>query len=112
MEDGQSGQHPGVVGLSSAPSPHSTLGHDEVAVDRRSQSDVDAADRVDVPEDQQHGPRHGLQHLHDLIEAVHRHVTHVGRLLSRQDVPQTQIPHVDGPLQQHLTEQEVLWTDQ
>ncbi len=85
------------------------LGHDEVAVDRSSQSDVDAADGVDVPEDQQHGPRHGLQHLHDLIKAVHGHVTHVWRLLSRQVVPQTQIPHVDRPLQQHLTEEKVFW---
>ena len=36
------------------------------------------------------------------------HVAHVGRLLSAQDVGQTQLPHVDGSLQQHLTEEEVL----
>lgn len=92
--------------------PHPPLCHDEVAVHRRSQSDVDAADGVDVPEDQQHGPRHGLQHLHDAVEAADGHVAHVGRLLSVQDVGQAQLVHVDGSLQQHLTEQEVLYTEQ
>lgn len=84
------------------------LGHDKVAVHRRPQSDVDAPHRVDVPEHQQHGPRHRLQHLHDALEAVDGHLTHVGRLLLAQDVGQTQLVHVDWLLQQHLAEEEVL----
>lgn len=87
---------------------HSPLGHEEVAVHRRSQCDVDASDRVDVAEDEQHGPRHRLEHLHDAVEAVAGHLAHVGRLLATQDVGQTQLLHVDGALQQHLAEQEVL----
>ena len=86
------------------------LCHDTVAVHRRSQRDVDASHCVDVPEHQQHGPRHRLQHLHDGPEAVHGHVAHVGRLLSAQDVGQSELPHVDRSLQQHLTEEEVLCT--
>lgn len=86
------------------------LGHDEVAVNRRAQRDVDAADGVDVAKDQQHGPRHGLEHLHDAVEAVDGHLAHVGCLLLTQDVGQAQLTHVDGPLQQHLTEEEVLYT--
>lgn len=87
---------------------HSPLGHDKVAVHRRPQRDVDAPHRVDVAEDEQHGPRHGLEHLHDAGEALGGHLAHVGRLLAAQDVGQAQLPHVDGPLQQHLAEQEVL----
>lgn len=90
---------------------HSPLGHDEVAIHRCPESNVDAAHRVDVAEDEQHGSRHGLQHLHDALEALAGHLTHVGVLLSAQDVGQAQLPHVDGPLQQHLAEQEVLFSD-
>lgn len=94
-------------------SPHSPLGHDEVAIHRRPEGDVDAAHRVDVAEDEQHGSGHGLQHLHDALEALAGHFAHVGVLLPAQDVGQAQLPHVDGPLQQHLAEQEVLfaWTE-
>lgn len=87
---------------------HSPLGHDEVAIHRRPQGDVDAAHCVDVAEDEQHGPRHGLQHLHDALETLAGHLAHVGRLLSAQDVGQAQLAHADGPLQQHLAEEEVL----
>lgn len=90
---------------------HSPLGHDEVAIHRCPESNVDAAHRVDVAEDEQHGSRHGLQHLHDALEALAGHLTHVGVLLSAQDVGQAQLLHVDGPLQQHLAEQEVLFSD-
>lgn len=88
---------------------HSPLGHDEVAIHWRPQSDVDAAHRVDVAEDEQHGTRHGLQDLHDALETLAGHFTHVGGLLPAQDVGQAQLPHVDGPLQQHLAEEEVLF---
>lgn len=87
----------------------SPLGHDEVAIHRRPQSDVDAAHCVDVAEDEQHGTRHGLQDLHDALETLAGHFAHVGGLLSAQDVGQAQLPHVDGPLQQHLAEEEVLF---
>lgn len=87
---------------------HQPLGHDEVTVHWRSQSDVDAADRVDVAEDEQHRSGHRLQHLHDALKALAGHFAHVGGLISIQDVGQAQLPHVDGPLHQHLAEQEVL----
>lgn len=86
----------------------SPLGHEEVAVDGRAQSDVDAAHRVDVAEHQQHGPRQGLQHLHHVVKVAGGHLAHVRRLLAAQDVPQAQLPHVDWPLQEHLAEQEVV----
>ena len=63
------------------------LGHEEVAIDGRAQSDVDAAHRVNVAEHEQHGPRQGLQHPHDVVEVVGGHVAHVRRLLPAQDVP-------------------------
>lgn len=87
---------------------HSRLGHDEVAIHRRPQGVVDAAHRVDVAEDEQHGAGHGPQHPHDALEALAGHLPHVGRLLPAQHVGQAQPAHVDGPLQQHLAEQEVL----
>lgn len=34
------------------------FGHDKVSVDWSPQSDVNASDRVNVSEHQQHGPRH------------------------------------------------------
>jgi len=86
----------------------SPLGHGVVSVHGCAQGDVDAAHGVEVAEHQQHGPGHGLEHLHDALEAVQRHVLHVGRLLAAQHAGQAQLPHVDGPLQEHLAEQEVL----
>lgn len=81
------------------------LGHGIVAVHRRAQGDIDAAHCVEVAEHQQHGPGHGLEHLHDALEAVQGHVLHVGRLFAAQYARKSQLPHVDGPLQEHLAEQ-------
>lgn len=75
------------------------LGHGAVSVHWSPQTDVDASDCVDITEDQQHGSGHGLKYLHDVPESVDGHVTHVGGLLSAQDVGQTQLAHVDGSLQ-------------
>ena len=86
----------------------SPLGHDTVAVHRCPEADVDAPNSVDVAKDQQHGAGHGLEHLHDFIKVVDRHVPHVGSLLSTQDVGQAKVVHVDRSLQQHLTEDEVV----
>lgn len=84
------------------------LGHEGVAVNRSSQRHVDAAHRVDVAEDEQHGSRQSLQHVHDAVEALSGHAAHVRGLLTAQDVPQTQLAHVDRTLQEHLAEQEVV----
>lgn len=86
----------------------SPLGHEGVAVYRSSQRYVDAAHCVDVAEDEQHGSRQSLQHVHDAFEVLSGHVAHVRRLLAAQDVPQTQLTHVNGPLKEHLAEQEVV----
>lgn len=86
----------------------SPLGHDEVAVDRCPQCDVNAAHRVDVAKHQQHGPWQGLQHLHDVVKVAGGHFAHVRRLFPVKDVPQAKLPHVDWPLQEHLAEQEVV----